>query len=190
MAAPTISGPANQSLAYGEALAAQPVTVGDDVTPTGSLVLTAESDDQGIVADEDIVLGGANANRSVALTPVLGAIGTATITLTVTDGGAATATHTFDVTVAARVAVDPFAAMLPSQLIGPVQSGEAITPHDEHDLATATRRIHVGGAGHLKVTLATGEVVEFKSLPIGIHEIRATRVWSTGTTATNLLALR
>jgi hypothetical protein len=54
-----------------------------------------------------------------------------------------------------------------------------------------TRGIHLGTGGDLNVTLAQdGSTVTYKSLAAGIiHAIAASRVWATGTTATEILAL-
>jgi hypothetical protein len=71
----------------------------------------------------------------------------------------------------------------------PVAQGAAITPNDSTDLTRFCRAIYVGGSGNLKVTLLRGDVVTFTDLASGIiHPIQAKRIWSTGTTATNILA--
>jgi len=68
----------------------------------------------------------------------------------------------------------------------------AITPSDIEDIVP-TNGIYVGAAGDLEVTLkgmADGESIVFKGLVAGmIHPIRAKRIWSTNTTATNILAI-
>ena len=97
MAAPTISALADVALLLNEALTATAFTVGDDVTAVGDLTVTAVSSNQAVVADGDITLGGADAARTIALTPVADAEGTATITVTV-DDGTATTDETFVVT--------------------------------------------------------------------------------------------
>ena len=90
MAAPTISALADVALLLNEALTATAFTVGDDVTAVGDLTVTAVSSNQAVVADGDITLGGADAARTIALTPVADAEGTATITVTVDDGDVVT----------------------------------------------------------------------------------------------------
>jgi hypothetical protein len=54
-----------------------------------------------------------------------------------------------------------------------------------------TRAIFIGGGGTLKVTMADGNTVTFTSLTTAypVFPIRVIRVWSTGTTATNIVAL-
>lgn len=186
MAAPTISEIADQSLIVDEALAALDFTVDDDATPLGDLTVTATSDNQDVVADADITLGGADGDRTIELTPVEGAEGSATITVEV-DDGTETATTTFVVTVAARVAVDPFA----SRRGEPDVANDAAVPakHDQNDLPIVGR-VYVGGLGNVKVTTAAGSDVTFTAAPAGSFlPVRVRRVWDTGTTATNLVVV-
>jgi len=50
--------------------------------------------------------------------------------------------------------------------------------------------IYVGGAGNVKVTTAQGDEVTFIGLQMGsVIPVQVIRVWSTGTTATNLLRI-
>jgi len=50
--------------------------------------------------------------------------------------------------------------------------------------------IYVGGVGTIKVALASGNIVSFIAVPTGtILPVNAVRVFSTGTGATNLIAL-
>lgn len=65
----------------------------------------------------------------------------------------------------------------------------AITPADA-DLPTAVRSLYVGGVGNVAVRTAGGDVVTFVAVPAGtILPIRADRVNSTGTTATNIVGI-
>ena len=76
-------------------------TVGDDETAAGSLIVTATSNDQTLVPDGNITLGGSGTNRTIDILPGLNENGgPATITVTVDDGTTTTQT-TFDVTVTA-----------------------------------------------------------------------------------------
>ena len=70
----------------------------------------------------------------------------------------------------------------------PVRSGETVTPSDGADLPHTTRAIYVGGQGDLRVTLAAGGDVIFRSAPVGWHPIRVQRIWATGTSATDIVA--
>ena len=50
--------------------------------------------------------------------------------------------------------------------------------------------IYIGGAGSVKVTTAQGDEVTFVGLQTGsVLPVQALRVWSTGTTATNLIGI-
>jgi hypothetical protein len=72
----------------------------------------------------------------------------------------------------------------------PYTNAVAVTPHDTNDLTYVTRGVYVGGAGTLKVNMQDSGTVTFTGVPVGtLLPIRATRVYSTGTTATTILAL-
>lgn len=73
----------------------------------------------------------------------------------------------------------------------PYNRAASITPDDANDLSFVTRAIYVGGGGNdVAVVLASGDTVTFKAVPTGtVLPIRVARVKSTGTTATNLVAL-
>ncbi len=75
------------------------ITLSDLDNLPGSLTLSAASDDQGLIPDSGLVLGGSGANRTLAVTPAANANGTALITLEVSDG-LATASRVVTVTVA------------------------------------------------------------------------------------------
>jgi hypothetical protein len=70
------------------------------------------------------------------------------------------------------------------------RSGFAITPNDGTDLATQAKAIWVGGTGAIKVTTADDSTLTFAAVPVGFFPVRCKRVWSTGTTATNLIGVR
>jgi hypothetical protein len=66
----------------------------------------------------------------------------------------------------------------------------AVTPNDSTDLTTVAQGIYIGGAGDLKVDMADSGTVTFSGLPAGVFlPIIVKRVYSTGTTATNIIAL-
>ncbi len=67
----------------------------------------------------------------------------------------------------------------------------AITPSDSADIVP-TRAIYVGGAGAISAVMRSGgNAVTFSAVPVGtVLEVSVTRINSTGTTATNLVALR
>jgi hypothetical protein len=70
----------------------------------------------------------------------------------------------------------------------PVHHAIVVTPNDRADLPAATTTVYIGGAGDLRVTMLGGEGLIFRGLPVGWHAIRVTRIFSTNTTATNIIA--
>lgn len=72
----------------------------------------------------------------------------------------------------------------------PFNNAAAIVLHDTNELANVTRGIYVGVGGNIKVSMWDSGVVTFTGVPTGtVLDIRAKIVWSTGTTATTMLAL-
>ena len=71
----------------------------------------------------------------------------------------------------------------------PAVHAAAVTPSDSVDLANTSTALYIGGTGNLTVIMLGGEQVTFAAVPVGILPIRVTRVLSTGTAATNILAL-
>lgn len=68
----------------------------------------------------------------------------------------------------------------------------AITPSDTDDLATTADALFIGVGGDVTVDMYdTGTNITFKNVASGVVlPITVNRVYSTGTTATNILALR
>ena len=95
--APTISRVANQTIEQDSSTAALSFSVGDIDNALTDLTVTATSSND-LFADDNIVLGGSGANRTVKLTPAAGRQGRSTITLKVSDGTATTSSK-FVVTV-------------------------------------------------------------------------------------------
>ena len=76
-------------------------------------------------------------------------------------------------------------------LNAPASEAEAITPDDQTDLPWATRALYLGTTGNVRVTMLSGDTVDFTQLQAGImYPLRIRRVLATGTDATNLVALR
>lgn len=71
----------------------------------------------------------------------------------------------------------------------PGKFAAAITPSDVTNLTAVTRAIYVGSAGGNISAQINGATVIFVAVPIGILPIQCSRVNSTGTTSTNLVAL-
>ena len=77
-----------------------------------------------------------------------------------------------------------------SNIVGPGRNFAAITPHNSTDLSFATRGIYVGVAGDVVAVDFENNAVTFKNAAAGsIIPIRARRINSTNTTATNLVAV-
>src|SRR5260370_62890 len=65
----------------------------------------------------------------------------------------------------------------------------AVTPSDVTDL-TQPCELYIGVTGDVKVNMSgVGTAIVFKAVPVGRLRIKVIRVYSTGTTATNILAL-
>src|SRR5947199_349917 len=96
---PTISDVTDVTVPFNGSVGPIVFTVGDLETPVSALTVTAASTNAGLLPVSKIALGGSGANRTVTLTPVGGAFGTAVVTLTVPDANGATATDQFTVTV-------------------------------------------------------------------------------------------
>jgi sporulation protein YlmC with PRC-barrel domain len=74
------------------------------------------------------------------------------------------------------------------QDISPAEAAVAVTPNDGTDILE-TKGLYVGVAGDVKVTMHRGTVVTLVGLVAGVvHPIRVRRVWSTDTTATDIIA--
>lgn len=75
--------------------------------------------------------------------------------------------------------------------IEPAHAAVAVTPSDDNDLTVRARSLYVGGAGNVSVILTPGtSPVLFTAVPAGtILPLHVSRVRSTGTTATAIVAL-
>ena len=84
-------------------------------------------------------------------------------------------------------ATDPFDGASPG-LAGVFIGGAAVTPSDSTDLAFVARGLHIGVAGDVKIKAVDNSDLTFtcvagQVLPWGVR-----RVYSTGTTATSIVA--
>lgn len=78
----------------------------------------------------------------------------------------------------------------PQLAYDPASSAAAVTTHDTNELANLTTRVFVGGAGNIKVTMMDGTDVTFTGVIAGsVLPIRVRRIFATGTTATNIVAM-
>lgn len=75
-------------------------------------------------------------------------------------------------------------------LESPAENAYSVTPNNTTDLPFATRAFYVGGAGDVKIDTVGGDTVTLVGCLAGsYHPIRIKRVYLTGTTATNIIAL-
>ncbi len=85
--APTITTIVDQTLLEDTVTGAIAFTIGDVETAAGTLTVTATSNDQTLVPDGNITLGGSGASRTINVLPSVNQSGgPATITVTVDDG--------------------------------------------------------------------------------------------------------
>ena len=71
-----------------------------------------------------------------------------------------------------------------------IKNAVAIAKSDTANLSKVSRAIYVGGSGDIKVDLAgVGNAIVFKAVPVGLLPIQALKVYSTGTTATDMVLL-
>ncbi len=75
------------------------LTVGDDLTPAGSLMLSATSSNTTLIPPGNVLLEGGGSNRTVTVTPALNLSGRSLITIYVSDANSATTMVSFVVTV-------------------------------------------------------------------------------------------
>lgn len=72
----------------------------------------------------------------------------------------------------------------------PARRAVAVTPSDTVDLIDVARALYIGVSGNVSVEMAeAGSTIVFVGVPIGILPITVSRVNSTSTTATNIVAL-
>ena len=87
------------------------------------------------------------------------------------------------------MATDSF-ANLSSTHSSPGVNAEAVTPDDSTDLTNVTRGLYVGTGGDLVVIMQGGQTITFTAVPTGaVLPIRVSRVKSTSTTASDIVAL-
>lgn len=72
----------------------------------------------------------------------------------------------------------------------PATNAVLITPSDSTDLVAVTRAVYIGTTGNMKVTMQDSGTVLFTGIPAGTTlPIRVSRIWSTTTTASTIIAL-
>lgn len=66
----------------------------------------------------------------------------------------------------------------------------AIAPSNTADLPNVIRQLYVGVGGNVRIDTLQGETVDFIGVLAGtLYDIQAKKVWSTGTTATNMVGI-
>lgn len=73
--------------------------------------------------------------------------------------------------------------------ISTAYNAEDVTPSDATVLPAGVRSLYIGVSGNVAVRMVGGGTVTFLSVPIGMLGVQVDQVLSTGTTATNIVAL-
>jgi hypothetical protein len=77
-----------------------------------------------------------------------------------------------------------------ADLSDPADHAEALTPSDTTTLGETPSALWIGGGGDLRVTMMGGAVITYAAVPDGTWmPIRVRRVWSTGTTASDIVGV-
>lgn len=72
----------------------------------------------------------------------------------------------------------------------PARDAAAVTPSDSAQISPVARALYVGGSGDIKLVTEEGTTVTFQDIVAGsILPVKATKVFATDTTATNIVAL-
>jgi hypothetical protein len=90
LTAPTLSDLTNRVINAGASTGPISFTIGHATTPVTSLIVTGTSSNTVLVPVTALVFGGADAQRTLTVTPAAGQTGTATITVVVNDGALST----------------------------------------------------------------------------------------------------
>lgn len=74
--------------------------------------------------------------------------------------------------------------------LGPARNAVAVTPSDSTDLTNVTRAIVVGGNGNVSVNMSgSGSAVVISMTAGTIYPLAVSRILSTGTAATGIVAI-
>ena len=73
--------------------------------------------------------------------------------------------------------------------LNPATTAGAADAYDVYNAATTGCVLYVGVSGNLRVETAGRDIVTFSNLPVGFVPVQVIRVFATGTTATNVIAL-
>lgn len=168
---PTITSIANQTIDEDTATGEIAFTLADVETAVSELYVTQSSNNETLIPNENIVISGTAANRTVKVTPLENQFGTATITLTIDDDIDATeaTTQTFQVTV---VPVND------APTITSVNNNPAITSIGDRTLNED------GGTSTLKFTV--GDVDTTDILDVDVSSSDETLIPQTGISLSNI----
>jgi hypothetical protein len=78
-------------------------------------------------------------------------------------------------------------ANISDDLHGPATKAVAVTPSDSADLAYISKRLHIGTGGAVKIDTSGGDTVIYTAASGTYLNVRAKRVYATGTTASNIV---
>lgn len=74
--------------------------------------------------------------------------------------------------------------------VGSYQNAAAVTPSNDTDLSETASALYIGVTGDVTVDMeGVGEGILFKTVPVGYLYGRFTRVYATGTDATDIISL-
>lgn len=74
--------------------------------------------------------------------------------------------------------------------LGKITGGAAVTTSDADNLPVfASGGLWIGTTGHVKVDTIDGSTITLNSVPVGLLDVYAKKVYATGTTASNIVAL-
>jgi len=73
--------------------------------------------------------------------------------------------------------------------IGPARNAVAVTPSDTTFLTNVSRALYVGVAGNVSVEMSGSGSAVVIAMQAGLHPLAVTRINSTGTTATGIVAI-
>jgi VCBS repeat-containing protein len=154
--APTLTVITNQTINEDGIAGPITFTVGDQETPVGALTLAGSSSNPTLVPSTNIVFGGSSATRTVTVTPVPNASGTAQITVTVNDGELS-ASRQFTLTVTA-VNDAPTLASISDQTIDEDAAAGPIS-FTVGDIETAASSLTLTGTSSNPTLVPTANIV-------------------------------
>ncbi|MBI5494768.1 MAG: tandem-95 repeat protein [Deltaproteobacteria bacterium] len=170
--APTISNIPNTSMNQDTSLTLN-FTVGDAEDGPNPLTVTATSSNTTLLPNANIVLGGAGANRTIQMTPVVGQTGNTTITVTVRDTTALTATDTFVLTVTIVNFPPSFVTTVPDQTINE-DSATAVLNFTVNDLMDAENLLVLSGTSSNTTVVPNASIVFTGPTAAGACTVRVT----------------